>query len=38
LKALGELGIEPRAKKGVCNDYGNDAVAKVKAHLKAVAE
>jgi hypothetical protein len=37
-KALGELGIEPKAKKGVCNYYGKDAVAKVKAHLKAAAK
>jgi hypothetical protein len=30
-KALKELGIQPAAKKGVCNYYGHDAVAKVKA-------
>ena len=32
-KALTELGIEPKAKKGPCNYYGKDALAKVKAHL-----
>ena len=29
-KAIKDLGIEPKAKKGVCNMYGADAVAKVK--------
>jgi predicted ArsR family transcriptional regulator len=33
-KALKELGIEPVEKKGVCNLYSNDAVAKVKKALK----
>lgn len=29
-KAITELGIAPKAKKGVCNLYGADAVAKIK--------
>jgi hypothetical protein len=33
-KAIVELGIEPKAKKGVCNYYGKDAVAKIKKTLK----
>lgn len=33
-KALKELGIEPAAKKGVCNYYSADTVAKVKAALR----
>jgi hypothetical protein len=33
-KALQELGIKPKAKKGVCNYYAKDAVARVKAALK----
>lgn len=33
-KAIKELGIKPKAKKGVCNYYSGDAVAKVKAALK----
>lgn len=33
-KAITELGIQPAAKKGVCNYYAKDAVAKIKAHLK----
>lgn len=32
-KAIKDLGIEPRAKKGVCNMYGKDVVAKVKKAL-----
>jgi hypothetical protein len=32
-KAIKDLGIEPKAKKGVCNYYGKDAVAKVKVAL-----
>ena len=30
-KAIGDLKIKPAAKKGVCNLYAKDAVAKVKA-------
>jgi hypothetical protein len=33
-KAIQELKIKPVAKKGVCNYYAKDAVAKVKAALK----
>ena len=33
-KAIKELGIEPKAKKGVCNYYGKDAITKVKKTLK----
>jgi predicted GIY-YIG superfamily endonuclease len=33
-KALQELGIKPAAKKGVCNYYSRDTVARVKAALK----
>jgi hypothetical protein len=32
-KAIQSLGITPKAKKGVCNYYGKDALAKVKAAL-----
>jgi hypothetical protein len=32
-KAIRELRIKPEEKKGVCNYYGKDAVAKVKAAL-----
>ncbi len=30
-RAIKELAIQPAARKGVCNLYGTDAVAKVKA-------
>ena len=33
-KAIGELGIKPKAKKGVCNYYGEEVVGKVKSALK----
>ncbi|MFQ5792913.1 MAG: hypothetical protein ACE5JI_20785 [Acidobacteriota bacterium] len=33
-KAINELGIRPEAKKGVCNYYSRNALAKVKASLK----
>ena len=33
-KAIKELGIKPKAKKGICNYYSGDAVAKVKGVLK----
>ncbi len=33
-KAIKDLGIQPKAKKGVCNYYSGDAVAVVKAALK----
>jgi hypothetical protein len=32
-KAIQTLGIKPEAKKGVCNYYGKDVVAKVKSAL-----
>jgi len=32
-KAIQTLGIKPQAKKGVCNYYGKDVVAKVKSAL-----
>ena len=30
-KAIKDLALKPKAKKGVCNDYGQDAVANVRA-------
>jgi hypothetical protein len=33
-KALKDLSIEPAAKKGVCNYYSPDAVARVRAAVK----
>jgi hypothetical protein len=33
-KAIQELGIKPKAKKGVCNYYSKDTVSKIKAALK----
>lgn len=33
-KAIQELGIKPKAKKGVCNYYAKDVVPKIKAALK----
>jgi hypothetical protein len=30
-KAIKELALQPKAKKGVCNLYGRDALPKVKA-------
>jgi hypothetical protein len=33
-KVIQELGIRPAAKKGVCNYYSKDTIAKVKAVLK----
>jgi hypothetical protein len=32
-KAIKDLGIEPKAKKGVCNMYSPDVVAKIKKAL-----
>ena len=34
-KAIAQLGIKPKARKGVCSYYGADAVAKVKAAVHA---
>ena len=34
-KAIAELRIKPKAKKGVCNYYGPDTVAKVKVAVKS---
>lgn len=33
-KAIQELGIKPKAKKGVCNYYSKDTVSKIKGALK----
>ena len=33
-KAIQELGIKPVEKKGVCNYYSKDVVAKIKTALK----
>ena len=33
-KAIGDLGIKPVAKKGVCSYYSKDTIAKVKAALR----
>lgn len=33
-KAIKELGMNPAAKKGVCNYYSKDAITKVKQALK----
>jgi hypothetical protein len=33
-KAIAELGIKPKAKKGICNLYSKDAIAKIKSALK----
>ncbi len=33
-KAIKELAIEPKAKKGVCCYYSRDALADIKAALK----
>ncbi|MCR6628560.1 MAG: hypothetical protein NVV74_00030 [Magnetospirillum sp.] len=32
-KAIKDLALEPAAKRGVCNFYSRDAIAKVKASL-----
>ncbi|HYA43413.1 MAG TPA: hypothetical protein VEF34_19080 [Syntrophobacteraceae bacterium] len=33
-KAIKELAIQPKAKKGACNYYSGEALAKIKAALK----
>lgn len=33
-KAIQALGLKPVAKKGVCNYYGKDAIAKVRTALQ----
>ena len=33
-KAIQTLGIKPQAKKGVCNYYSKDTVAKIKVAIK----
>ncbi len=33
-KAIKTLGLEPKAKKGVCAYYGKDALAKLKPAVK----
>jgi len=33
-KAIQELGIKPAAKKGVCNYYSRDILAKIKSAVK----
>ena len=32
-KAIADLGVKPKAKKGVCNYYSTDVLAKVKKAL-----
>lgn len=34
-KAIAQLGIKPKAKKGVCSYYGADVVAKVKSAMNS---
>jgi len=33
-KAITELGIKPTAKKGICNLYSKEMLAKIKAAIK----
>ena len=33
-KAIKELAIQPKAKKGVCNYYSRDALGKIRKALK----
>lgn len=33
-KAIKELGIQPKAKKGACNYYSRDVIQKIKASIK----
>jgi hypothetical protein len=33
-KAIKDLGLQPKAKKGVCNYYGKDVLPKIKAAVK----
>jgi Mn-dependent DtxR family transcriptional regulator len=33
-KVLKELAIQPKAKKGICNFYSREALAKIKSALK----
>ncbi len=33
-KAIQELGIKPKAKKGVCNYYSRDTIARIKSAVK----
>jgi hypothetical protein len=33
-KAIAELGLQPEAKKGVCNYYSADTLKKIKGSLK----
>ncbi len=33
-KAIQELGLKPAAKKGVCNYYPKDTIAKIKSIIK----
>ncbi len=33
-KAIQELGIKPKTKKGVCNYYSKDTIARIKAAIK----
>ncbi len=32
-KAIKDLALKPKAKKGVCNYYGQDALAKIRAAI-----
>jgi len=33
-KIISELGIQPSAKKGICNLYSKESIAKIKTALK----
>ncbi len=33
-KAIEELGVKPKTKKGICNYYSRDVLAKIKGALK----
>ena len=33
-KVIKELAIQPKAKKGICNYYSRDVLAKIRAGLK----
>jgi hypothetical protein len=33
-KTIKELGIKPKAKKGVCSYYSSDVIARIKSALK----
>lgn len=33
-KAIQTIGLKPAAKKGICNYYSKDSIAKIKAAIK----